>query len=143
MKKADKPRIPDFKTTVPASSGRIAKVHLAVKDFTYQEFKKMADKTPFTQSEWAAMLHVSERTLQRYAKNNGHFAAINAERAQQIDQVLKEAKICFGKLEHFYEWIKRRPTILGGQLSFQSLTSAQGIEKVLTQLHRIQYGLFA
>ena len=115
----------------------------AVKDFTYSEFKKIADKTPFTQAEWAAILHVSERTLQRYAKTNGHFAPINAERALQIDKVLKEAKITFGKIENFYHWIKRDPYMLEGDLSFNSLTTYAGIEKVLTQLGRIQHGLFA
>jgi len=42
------------------------------------------------------MLHVSERTLQRYAKNNGVFAPINAERAVQIAHVLQRAKEVFG-----------------------------------------------
>ena len=55
----------------------------AVKDFTYNEFKKIADKSPFTKAEWAALLHVSERTLQRYAKDNCSFAPINAERADR------------------------------------------------------------
>ncbi|MGB4843265.1 MAG: antitoxin Xre-like helix-turn-helix domain-containing protein [Ferruginibacter sp.] len=114
-----------------------------VKDFTYNEFKKIADKTPFTQAEWASILHVSERTLQRYAKSNSSFAPINAERALQIDHVLKEGEFTFGKIENFYNWIKRNPYMLGGNLSFESLTSAHGIERVLTQLHRIQHGLFA
>jgi uncharacterized protein (DUF2384 family) len=114
-----------------------------VKDFTYSEFKKIADKSPFTQSEWAALLHVSERTLQRYAKSNGSFAPINAERALQIDKVLKEGKITFGKVENFYNWIKRNPYMLEGNLSFHSLTTYDGIQKVLTQLGRIQHGLFA
>jgi putative toxin-antitoxin system antitoxin component (TIGR02293 family) len=114
-----------------------------VKDFTYSEFKKIADKTPFTQAEWASILHVSERTLQRYAKNNGSFAPINAERAVQIEKVLKEGKITFGKVENFYNWLKREPYMLEGNLSFASLTSYEGIQKVLTQLGRIQHGLFA
>ncbi|UEG49952.1 DUF2384 domain-containing protein [Ferruginibacter lapsinanis] len=115
----------------------------SVKDFTYSEFKKIADKTPFTQAEWASILHVSERTLQRYAKNNSSFAPINAERALQIAKVLKEAKIAFGNIDNFYNWLKRNPYMLEGNLSFNSLTTYEGIEKVLTQLGRIQHGLFA
>lgn len=122
---------------------RSVKVIPALKDFTYTEFKKIADKAPFTQAEWAAMLHVSERTLQRYAKSNGVFASINAERALHIEKVLKEAKLAFGKIENFYQWIKRNPYMLEGNLSIQSLTTYDGIEKVLTQLGRIQQGLFA
>jgi DNA-binding transcriptional regulator YiaG len=102
---------------------RSIKVLPQVKDFTYSEFKKIADKSPFSQSEWAAILHVSERTLQRYAKSNGSFAPINAERAVQIDKVLKEGKNTFGKVENFYTWLKRNPYMLEGNLSFNSLTS--------------------
>ncbi len=122
---------------------RPVKVLPQVKDFTYSEFKKIADKAPFTQAEWASILHISERTLQRYAKNNGSFAPINAERALQIEQVIKEGKFTFGKVENFYNWLKREPYMLEGPLSFNSLTSFEGIQRVLTQLGRIQHGLFA
>ncbi len=114
-----------------------------VKDFNYTEFKKIADKTPFTQAEWAGILHLSERTLQRYAKDNGSFAPINAERAMQIEKVLKEGKLAFGNIQNFYNWLKRNPPMLEGNLSFNSLSSFDGIEKVLIQLGRIQHGLFA
>ena len=128
---------------IPAYRSVKAIPQVKVKDFTFNEFKKIADKTPFTQAEWASILHVSERTLQRYAKNNGSFAPINAERALQLEKVIKEGEFTFGKVENFYDWLKRNPYMLGGNLSFESLTSASGIERVLTQLHRIQHGLFA
>ena len=114
-----------------------------VKDFNYAEFKKIADKTPFTLSEWSSILHLSERTLQRYAKNNSNFAAINAERALQIEKVIKEGKLAFGNTQNFYEWLKRNPSMLEGQLSMDSLYSLDGIEKILSQLGKIQQGLFA
>ena len=119
------------------------KILPSVKDFTYNEFKKIADKTPFTQAEWAAMLQVSERTLQRYAKSNGSFAPINAERFMQIHHVLTRAKKVFGSIDHFYEWIHSNPPMLEGDLSFNSLTSFDGIQKVLMQLGRIEHGILA
>ena len=131
------------KVEEPMAVYRSVKVLPQVKEFTYNEFKKIADKSPFTQAEWAAILHISERTLQRYAKNNGSFAPINAERAVQIDKVLKEGKITFGKVENFYNWLKGNPYMLEGHLSLNSLTSYEGIQKVLIQLGRIQHGILA
>ncbi len=128
-------------TPVYRSIKTIPKVKL--KDFTYNEFKKIADKTPFTQAEWASLLHLSERTLQRYAKTNSSFAPIHAERALQIEKVVKEGEFTFGKVENFYNWLKREPYMLEGKLSVESLTSFDGIQKVLTQLGRIQHGIFA
>ena len=114
-----------------------------VKDFTYDEFKKTADKVPFTQAEWATILHVSERTLQRYAKNNGRFAPINAERFHQINHVLTRGKKVLGKTTGFYEWIHSNPPSLEGDLSFNALTTFDGIQKILTQLGRIEHGILA
>jgi putative toxin-antitoxin system antitoxin component (TIGR02293 family) len=115
----------------------------SLKDFTYTEFKKIADKAPFTQAEWATLLHISERTLQRYAKNNGVFAPINAERAMHISKVIKEGALTFGNVNLFYSWIKRNPYMLEGNLSFDALTTIEGIQKVMTQLGRIQHGILA
>ena len=116
---------------------------ISLKEFTYQDFKLVADKIPFTQAEWSDILHISERTLQRYAKDNHLFAPINAERILLINKVLVEAKITFGKTEKFYEWIKRNPYMMEGNLSIQSLSTYEGIQNVLTQLGRIQQGIFA
>jgi len=126
-----------------AVTSRSVKAIPSVKDFSYTEFKKIADKTPFTQGEWAAMLMVSERTLQRYAKNNGSFAPINAERFVQINNVINRGKKVFGSVESFYDWIHANPPMLEGDLSFKSLTSFDGIQKVLTQIGRIEHGILS
>jgi putative toxin-antitoxin system antitoxin component (TIGR02293 family) len=115
----------------------------ALKEFTYNDFKKVADKIPFSLAEWATILHVSERTLQRYAKKNSSFAPINSERIALIEKVLQQAKLTFGKTEKFYEWIRRNPYMLEGNLSIHSLSTFEGIQNVLTQLGRIQHGIFA
>ncbi len=119
------------------------KTFSSLKDFTFSEFKKIADKAPFTQAEWASILHISERTLQRYAKSNSHFAPINAERAVQIAKILELGKLTFGNTNKFYQWLKGNPYMLEGDLSLDSLSTFDGIEKVLTQLGRIQHGIFA
>ena len=131
------------KVSEPLALYKSIKIIPQVKDFTYEEFKKTADKVPFTQAEWAAILHVSERTLQRYAKSNGRFAPINAERFHQINHVLARGKKILGKTAWFYEWIHSNPPTLEGDLSFNSLTSFDGIQKILTQLGRIEHGILA
>jgi len=122
---------------------KTVKVIPSIHDFTFADFKKIADKIPFTLAQWAAMLHLSERTLQRYAKNNSSFAPIHAERALQISSLIDEGKKTFGKVSMFYNWLQDEPSMLEGSLSFDSLTTAHGIHLVLTQLGRIQHGILA
>lgn len=127
----------------PMAFYKTLRVLPTLKNFSYHEFKKIADKTSFTQQEWSMLLHVSERTLQRYAKANGAFAPINAERALQISHVLDQGKVTFGSFENFNAWLRSNPEMLEGPLSLTSLTTAHGIQMVLTQLSRIQYGILA
>lgn len=115
----------------------------SLKELTYKDFKKVSDKAPFTKAEWADILHVSERTLQRYAKDNHAFAPINAERLMLIDKVIHQGKITFGNTDNFYNWLKRNPYMLEGNLSINSLSTYEGIQNVMIQLSRIQHGIFA
>ena len=114
-----------------------------LKDFTFKEFKKLADKVPFTQQDWSDILHISERTLQRYAKSNNPFPFEVTDRILQIDKVIKKGIHVFGSLQKFIRWIKDNPYMLEGRLSLHSLASIEGINMVLTQLGRIEHGLFA
>lgn len=120
-----------------------AKVFPLVKDFNYKEFKKIADKVMFTQQEWSDILHISERTLQRYAKNNGNFNFSVTDRILQIDKVIRKGLEVFGSIEKFLSWIRSSPVVLEGKLSLTSLGTFEGINLTLRQLGRIEQGIFA
>ncbi len=115
----------------------------SITELNYAAFKKLADTIDFTTADWATIMHVSERTLQRYAKKNTRFAPINAERFQQIKKVIEKGKAVFGSTNNFYNWISRNPYMLEEQLSIKSLSTYDGIQNVLTQLGRIEQGIFA
>ena len=115
----------------------------AVKDFDYKEFKKISDKVHFTQKEWSDILHISERTLQRYAKDNSSLPFDVTDRLLQIDKVIKKGVHVFGSLEKFILWIRSNPNMLEGRLSLLSLSSIEGISMVITQLGRIEHGILA
>ena len=114
-----------------------------LRDFDYAEFRKTADKVPFTLGEWASILHLSERTLQRYAQSNASFAPIHAERFHQVEQLIALGKKLFGRTSAFSDWLHANPPALEGNLSMQSLESFDGIRQVREQLERIQQGLLA
>jgi uncharacterized protein (DUF2384 family) len=120
-----------------------AKAGVALKDFDYTEFRSIADATPFSIAEWAVFLHLSERTLQRYAKSNGVFGGMQAERALQIERLVKEGKQTLGSEKKFYQWLQSAPVTLEGSIGIESLSSNDGIQQVHIELKRIQHGLLA
>ena len=113
------------------------------KEFTYNEFKKISDKVELTQKEWSEILHISERTLQRYAKDNSAFNFSVIDRILLIDKVLKKGIEVFGNVIDFIAWLKNDPISTEGELGLYSLASFDGITKVLNQLGRIEYGILA
>lgn len=115
----------------------------AVADFTYRKFKKVADLVPFTQTEWASILHLSERTLQRYAKNNGSFEGIYTDRILQLQELVETGLATFSSPDAFYRWLKKDKQVMGHVLNFTSLSTTRGIQETINQLVRIQQGVYA
>ena len=113
------------------------------RDISFSDFKKIASKVDFTQKEWADILHISERTLQRYAHNGGSFSSGTIDRIYQINKVFQRGKEVFGSYQKFNLWLRDNPYMLEGRLSIHSLASIEGINNVLTQLGRIEHGIFA
>lgn len=113
-----------------------------VADFSYNKFDKIAGKVPVTLKEWANILHLSERTLQRYAKDNKSFEGIYVDRILQIKQLFDMGLETFINGEAFYQWLKKDKRVLGHILTFESLYSQQGIQELIDQVVRIQYGVY-
>ncbi len=114
----------------------------ARKIFEYKKFTALAAKIPFTLKEWAAIIYLSDRTLQRYASENKPFEGIYADRLLQIEKVIQEAGRVFTSPVHFYTWLKEEHTILHHTLSPASLQTQDGIQLVLDELGRIQQGVY-
>ena len=113
------------------------------KEFTFNEFKKIADTVELTQKEWSDILHISERTLQRYAKDNSAFNFSVIDRILLIEKVIKKGVDVFGNANDFINWLKQEPSSIEGKLHFGFLASFDGTFKILNQLGRIEHGILA
>ncbi len=122
---------------------RVKRLQPIIADYSYNKFKKVADKVPFTLSEWSNILHLSERTLQRYAKDNKNFEGLYVDRILQIDKMIVLGLDVFTDEDAFYAWLKKPKEILGEQIDFESLYHSEGITNIINQLGRIQQGVYA
>ncbi len=113
---------------------------IITKDFLYKNFKKIADKAPFTIGEWADILHISERTLHRYAKDNSAFNGMLVERILHIEKLIDMGNYMFEK-EGFKMWLISKPFSLHHQRPIDLLTSYEGIQAVINLLGRMQHGI--
>jgi len=113
-----------------------------VADFPYSKFEKIMALVPFTQKEWANILHLSERTLQRYSKDNNSFEGIYVDRILQLEQLIQMGLETFVDAEALYRWLHREKKVLGHVINFESLYSTQGIQDIIDEIGRIQYGVY-
>ncbi|HEX3025061.1 MAG TPA: antitoxin Xre-like helix-turn-helix domain-containing protein, partial [Chitinophagaceae bacterium] len=113
-----------------------------VTDFSFKKFIKIADKVPFTQKEWANILHLSERTLQRYSKDNSSFEGIYIDRILQIEQLINLGLETFNNASALYAWLKKDKVVFNRVLNFESLYSYQGIQDTYNQIGRILHNVY-
>ena len=151
MKKARVTPKPYSQNTLPANVveepyieiPRLNKLQAAVSDFSYKKFQKVAGHVPFTLTDWASILHLSERTLQRYAKDNKNFEGIYVDRILQIEKIFNLGLEVFSSPEALYNWLKQPKQVMGDIIDFNYLCHTDGIQQILDQLGRIQQGVYA
>jgi uncharacterized protein (DUF2384 family) len=110
--------------------------------YSNSKFETLAAKLPLTLKEWASIIHLSDRTLQRYAKENKPFDGIYADRLLQIEKVITEAAKVFKKPIDFYYWLNEHHTVFNYTFSIASLQTQDGIHMLLDELGRIQQGVY-
>jgi len=115
----------------------------AATDYTCKKFEWLSKLVPFTQREWADILDLSERTLQRYARDGKGFEGIYTDRLLHIEQLIEAGLETFVNADAFYTWLKKDKMVMGHQLSFQSLFTTRGIQETISQLLRIQQGVYS
>lgn len=122
---------------------RLNRLQAAVSDFSYKKFQKIATLIPFTLTDWANILHLSERTLQRYAKDNKNFEGIYVDRILQIEKIINLGLEVFNGSDALYQWLKQPKEVMGDLIDFDYLYHTDGIQQILDQLGRIQQGVYA
>jgi len=110
---------------------------------SFGEFEYFLDRSPIHLEEWAGLLHLSERTLQRYKKDNKSFESIHSERILDLFMLFKFGEDVFGDKNIFQSWLHDENIPLGNVTPLTLLDTSFGIVMVKEELGRIQHGIFA
>lgn len=114
----------------------------SIPEFSYNKFVQLSNKVPFTQKDWAAILNLSEKTLQRYAKSKTGFSGIYADRLYHIEQLINMGLVTFNSAAVFYEWLKTPKNFNGLSYSFESLYHSLGIQQTIMLVGRILHNVY-
>ena len=118
-------------------------IKLTRKGIKYSLFQSIVTAGSFSIKEWSGFLHITERTLQRYKKDNKKFEPIHAERILEIAQLQKRGEGVFGSIENFEQWLNSKIIALGGIKPKELLDNSFGIAVLNQELTRIEHGVLA
>jgi putative toxin-antitoxin system antitoxin component (TIGR02293 family) len=93
-------------------------------------------------ADLARYLHVSERTLQRYSFDK-ELSPELSDRLIQIAKVYAKALEVFEDESTAVDWLKYPNRALGDTVPMDYLDNSSGVEIILDELTRIEYGVFA
>ena len=110
---------------------------------TFSDFLQIVHESLLTMQEWAEILHVDARTLQRYRVGNLTFAPLQSEKILEIKILNKLGAETFGDAVRFDTWLNAKNISLGGVRPKDLLDNAFGIALIKDELIRIQYGILA
>ncbi len=106
-------------------------------------FMNIAGRSPFSLIDWSYFLHLSERTMQRYKKENLTFSPLQSEKILEITLLYEKGTEVFGNKEKFNSWLESENLALGKVKPKELLDSSFGINLLKDELIRIEHGILA
>lgn len=109
---------------------------------TRQSLDDLMLATGLSLSEIADCMHMTERTLRNYTHQT-RLGPEQSERAIEIAKLYEKGTETFGSLVVFKKYMASEVKALGGRTPKEFLDTSVGIEFLMDELGRIQYGVFA
>jgi putative toxin-antitoxin system antitoxin component (TIGR02293 family) len=113
-----------------------------LQQYSISRFEALQARVSFSQAEWAAILNVSLKTLQRYLKQATPFMGLQAEHLQQVNRLIVFGISIFGTGAALEAWLRQPKTVLGKPLSFSALQSFWGTRLLEDEIGRMAHGVY-
>lgn len=117
-------------------------LNLARKGVSKKALVNLAKQISLTIQEVAGIMHISERTLQRYTPAT-LIKTEYAEKAIELAKLYERGTEVFGTIDNFNDWMKTPNYTLNGETPLNLLDTSIGFDLIIQTLGRIEYGIFS
>lgn len=124
-------------------SNPVAMVMKAAEGLAVSVFDEIMRISALNKSQLAAFLDVTPKTIDNYRLQRHKLGRIESEQLLQLMALYKKGQEIFGNSEPFNQWLKQPATGLGGIIPFDLLYTQGGVNLVMEELIRIEYGALA
>ncbi|HAL81380.1 MAG TPA: hypothetical protein DCO83_03400 [Mucilaginibacter sp.] len=117
-------------------------IKFAREGFPKRVLLALAKKISLNIQELSNILHISERTLQRY-DDDVIIKTEYAEKAVELARLYTRGEEVFGTMDKFKLWVKAPSLVFNGESPVSMLDTSAGFDMVFKELGRIEHGIFA
>jgi putative toxin-antitoxin system antitoxin component (TIGR02293 family) len=107
-----------------------------------QVFKSVAASLGFSDREFAGVLKIPNRTLDRRLKHD-LLSPDESDRLARVANILKRAQKVFGNMEKARDWMNTPLSAFEGETPLQRADTSIGANQVDDVLGRIDYGVYS
>ena len=107
----------------------------------YSLFDAIQGYSPFTENDWAGLLDLSTKSLQRYKQAAKQFKPTQSEKIIEMAEVTNMGLDVFGDMDKFKLWLNTANYALGNLKPMELLYDSYGKDLVIGELTRINYGI--
>ncbi|MEO8885840.1 MAG: antitoxin Xre/MbcA/ParS toxin-binding domain-containing protein [Mucilaginibacter sp.] len=132
----------DFNVMGNSRMGDYEILNVSRKGLPKRGLMALAKKISLTLQEFANIMHISERTLQRY-EDDTIIKTEYSEKAIELARLYTRGAEVFGTLDKFKTWMKTPLHVFKGEAPVSLLDTSIGFDMVFKELGRIEYGIFA
>lgn len=108
----------------------------------YSMFDLIQQRTPFSESDWSDFLGLSIKSLQRYKREKRAFKPLQTEKILELTEVTLLGLDVFDNLDKFKLWLITPSFALGSMEPISLLSDSYGKDLVMSELVRIDHGVF-
>ncbi len=127
----------------PQMSDNVAIVLNAQLGVSPQAFFEVVVLTGLQKDQVAAMFHTSLKTIQRYSESGKKMDILFSEQALKMIALFAKGNAIFGDLQAFRNWLGKPQHGLGQAIPWQFMQTISGIDLVMEELFRIEFGALA
>lgn len=124
-------------------SNPIAMVMKAAEGLAVSVFDEIIRISALNKNQLAAFIDATPKTIDNYRLRRHKLGRIESEQLLQLMALYKKGQEIFGDSEAFNQWLKQPASGLGGIIPFDLLYTQGGINLVIEELLRIEYGALA
>lgn len=124
-------------------SNPVAMVLKAAEGLAISVFDGLIQASALSKSQLAAFIDATPKTIDNYRLRRHKLGRIESEQLLQLMALYKKGQEIFGNSEAFNLWLKQPASGLGSIIPFDLLYTQGGINLVMEELLRIEYGALA